>query len=313
MSEPQEEAESAAGEAVMRISRAVERGDDTEANAGMLALMVEAIKNADQDDADSDLSLKNRARELEAAGAIVEAEAIHQKLLARFLENGPETQLFKAHHDYAWFLNRQSRLDEALRECELAVESARRDGMQPLIWLALYQQYSLNAKAEKLSEALESADEMVGIGGDERRYAGQKGRSLTYRADVRVRMNELDGAEADPVRARAVLVDAWSPFGGQSDLARCCELEAEVAFKRGNLASELASLEEAAECYRASPAFFFSMNSVVVERRRALFERLAECRQRAGDREGANRAREEGETSPILACALPDEGESAEE
>lgn len=304
MSVPQEDPVPDPGEAIMRISRGVESGDDAEANAGMLALMVEAMKNLDLQDPDSDLSLKQRMRELEAAGEIADAEAIHLKLIARFQKNGPEGQLFKAHHDYGWFLDRQGRPEEAQEQSEVALASARRQDMEPLVWMALHQCFTLAVKRDELDQALRYADEMISIGGEERMYATQKGRSFMSRADVRIRMGDLDNARADLVRAREILGGAWSPMGGKVDLARCCEMEAKVAAERGDPEQELGRLEAAAECYRVSPSFFFSMNSSVLERRSVLFEKLAEARRRAGDTQGAAQAREEGETSPILACPL---------
>ncbi len=225
------------GQILEAFQAAIEAGDPVEEDRVSIEALALAAEWADENPS-PDLQLKMKAHACESAADWAGAEAAYREALSLAEASQEWWNVYKAHADLRALHGLLDQKAEALREARLALEAARREGLDTLLAMALRELAASLLQSGEVSEAREAVEEVLRITPAGRMYDHQRAQALIFRARCHVEVADLHGAEEDIDQAMTLLAPQASMMlaaGVQSALASAWAVKARIHRQRGDL------------------------------------------------------------------------------
>ena len=201
-----------------------------------------------------DFRLLDVAREHENAAHWEQAEAAYRQFLALAKTETNPAYAYRGHIDLSDLYRIRGKLDCALEEAKVAVEAARKTGIESLLINALIALTRCYLMKDDIASAATVAEEAVQLTPADKRYYLHRARALLMRARCRIEQHQVSEVQSDlDVAWELLMPKAGALFfaGVQGSLAQWWEVTARIRTESKDADGAAEAMGRAVELWQA--------------------------------------------------------------
>ncbi len=200
---------------------ALERGDNEAMENAAVQLMALACEQLEKEPS-PELLLKMEAHEYENAGDWLKAEMAHRRALDLAQAQNNAALICKGHCDLSGLFAFLDQKQQALEEADFAVEAAKRANIPALLAMALESQARRRLQLGRSRQALEAANEILGVLDEGKTADTMRARAFVLRARCHAELRDGTAAHAD-------LDSAWLLLNPRAGIAMFAGVQSALA------------------------------------------------------------------------------------